>query len=179
MEFYGKAAQAANGILKAFEEGRIPKALGKVFIDYKGDTPCRKWSWSNQLIVALAGHSDARGYRQWQEVGRHVNKGERSVSILVPIFKKRTETDSETGEEVESQRLVGFKTAAVFGYDQTDGAPLPGEQESTEFIDGLPLVSVAEHWGLSVQTFNGEKARYLGYYRHAQAIALGVKNQAT
>ena len=31
----------------------------------------RRWSWRNQLLTALSGYHDARGYRQWQEVGRH------------------------------------------------------------------------------------------------------------
>ena len=38
---------------------------------------------------------------------------------------------------------------------------------------------MAKQWGLSVDAFNGQTASYLGYYRHGQAIALGVENWAT
>ena len=61
--FYGKAEEAAQQILAAFQSGDLPKPLAAVFIRRKDDVPCRSWSWSNQLITALRGHSDARGYR--------------------------------------------------------------------------------------------------------------------
>ena len=86
MQFYRKAESAASRILEAFRTGNLPQALAPIFIRRKDNVPCRAWSWSNQLLTALAGHSDARGYRQWQEVGRHVKKGEKSFHILVSDF---------------------------------------------------------------------------------------------
>ena len=78
--FHGKAKDAADRIVAAFQSGSLPKALAPIFINRPDeDTPCRKWSWSNQLLTALAGYSDARGFRQWQTVGRHVKKGEKSL----------------------------------------------------------------------------------------------------
>ena len=97
-KFYGKAESAANVILEAFQRpGQLPAALAPIFIQRKADIPCRKWSWNNQLITALAGHGDARGFRQWQQVDRHVRKGERSFTILSPVTKKIK--DKQTGEE--------------------------------------------------------------------------------
>ena len=32
-----------------------------------------------------------RGFKQWQSLGRHLNKGERSIDILVPTFQKTEE----------------------------------------------------------------------------------------
>ncbi len=88
-KFYGKAESAANVILDAFQNpGQLPAALAPIFITRKADIPCRKWSWNNQLITALAGHGDARGFRQWQQVDRHVRKGEKSFTILSPVTKK-------------------------------------------------------------------------------------------
>ena len=55
--------------------------------------------------------------------------------------------------------------------------PIPSDPK--RFLDGLPLVDVARSWGLSVGTFNGEKARYLGYHRRGEAIAIGVENLST
>jgi hypothetical protein len=87
--------------------------------------------------------------------------------------------DKETGETKVAPVLVGFKHCIVFGLEQTDGKPLEADRKAAEFIDALPLVDVARAWGLTVKTFNGGKSRYMGYYRHGQAIALGVENLAT
>jgi len=89
VRFYGKAETAAKAILDAFQNPQeLPKALAPIFIRRKDNVPCRAWSWSNQLIAALHGHADARGFRQWQEVGRHVKKGERGFPLLVPLTKR-------------------------------------------------------------------------------------------
>ena len=98
---------------------------------------------------------------------------------MEPVTVKKTETDRETGEERDTYRAVGFKAGARFGYEQTDGDELPGREDARRFIDALPLVEVARAWGLTVGTFNGQGARYHGYYRHGQAIALGVENLST
>jgi antirestriction protein ArdC len=179
MKYFGKAESAAARIVGLFRAGNVPKALAPIFIKRRDGVPCRRWSWSNQLITALHGYSDARGFRQWEQVGRHVKKGERAFYILAPCTRKIQERDGATGDESDRVALYGFRGVAVFGYDQTDGAALPVDTENQQFIDGLPLVSVASTWGLSVETYDGAGARNLGYYRHGQGIALGVENLAT
>jgi integrase len=67
-----------------FRAGNVPKALAPIFIKRRDGLPCRRWSWSNQLITALHGYADARGFRQWEQAGRHVKKGERAFDILAP-----------------------------------------------------------------------------------------------
>ena len=178
--FYGRASEAAETILAAFKDGRIPAALAQTFIHRKDNVPCRSWSWSNQLLAALHGTSDARGYRQWQEVGRHVKAGEHGFPILVPLCRKVTQTDAETGQEVERTRVYGFKSAIVFGLEQTEGADVPsGDPDTDRWFAELPLRAVAESWGLSVATYNGADGRALGRYTHGAAIAVGVKNLST
>jgi antirestriction protein ArdC len=179
MRFYGKAEQSAKRILSLFESGDIPKALAPIFIRRHDDVPCRRWSWHNQLLVALAGHDDARGYRQWQEAGRFVKKGEHGFPILVPIHVRREAADDETGQTETKLALVGFKAQIVFGHAQTNGKPLEGQQKAHEFIQALPLIHVAKSWGLSVSTYSGQHGKPLGWYRPKQAIALGVENLAT
>ena len=178
--YYRKAQDAAETILRAFQSGNLPKALAPVFIRRKDNVPCRAWSWSNQLLVALAGHADARGYRQWQEVGRHVCKGEKAFPILVPCVGKKTVTDPETGEEEERTYVYAFTSAPVFGLDQTEGDPLPPPDPAVRaWLESLPLKEVAESWGLSVDAYNGRPGSALGKYRHGAGIALGVKNGST
>ena len=179
LTYFGKARHAAERILQLFQTGDVPTALAPVFIRRHDNVPCRAWSWNNQLLVALGGHDDARGFRQWQDVGRHVRKGERGFPILVPCHKKRTVRDDDTGDEREVLALVGFRSCIVFGYAQTDGEPLPERVESDRFIEALPLVDVARSWGLSVGTYNGRPGGALGKYRWGHSIALGVENVAT
>ena len=95
MRFYGKAEASARRILDLFESGDVPKSLAPIFIKRHDNIPCRKWSWSNQLLTALAGHDDARGFRQWQAADRCVKKGEHGFPILVPMHAKR-ETVNKT-----------------------------------------------------------------------------------
>jgi hypothetical protein len=177
MKFYRKAEDAAKMILDAFENGNLPKALAPIFIHRKEtDIPCRKWSWSNQLIAALAGTSDARGYRQWEKAKRNVKKGSKSFPILCPCVRKGE--DKKTGEE--KTYVYGFTSAPVFRLEDTEGEPLPGpDPETITWLENLPLRDVAEAWGVSVDCFNGQDARYHGFYKHGTAIALGVENLAT
>src|ERR1035441_4019808 len=122
MNFYGQAEGVAQSIVRAFEDANnLPKPLAQIFIHRKDAAHFAKWSWGNQLLVILRGFSDARGFNQWREVGRWVRKGEKALFILGPVKKKIT--DKETGEE--KSIVVGFKGVAVFGYEQTDGAPHP------------------------------------------------------
>lgn len=177
MKFYGKAETAAKQILEAFKRPNdLPAAFAPVFINRKDNVPCRQWSWNNQLLAALAGHSDARGYRQWQSVGRNVKKGEKSFQILVPLTKKY-ERENAKGETETAFALYGFKSAAVFGYSQTEGDELPKEDtEVTDWLESLPLADVAESWNLSVEAYNGRPLGAHGKYRLGRSIALGVKN---
>lgn len=174
---YGKAETAAEEILATFQRPEsLPAALAPIFIRRKDNVPCRSWSWMNQLLVALHGHNDARGYRQWQRVGRRVKKGERSFPIFAPVTRKMVD------EETEEERMcvVGFKTTAVFGYSQTEGDPLPGPDPGVEnWLESLPLAEVARTWNISVEAYNGRPLGAAGRYSHDGSIALGVKNLST
>jgi len=181
MRFYGKAECAANSILEAFRNpARLPEALAPAFIRRKDDVPCRAWSWSNQLIAALHGHSDSRGYRQWAKVGRHVRKGEKSFQILAPVTCKKMATNPDTGQTVERVAVVGFRSANVFGLRQTEGEPLPPADPAVEqWVASLPLLDVAREWGLTVEAYSGRNGSALGKYRLGHSIAVGVENLST
>ncbi len=170
-----RARETADTILGAFQQPEtLPKALAPIFIRRNDDLPCRKWSWRNQLLTALAGTSDARGYKQWQAVDRQVKKGAKAFYILSPCTKKIEKPD--TGDTAYA--VIGFRATAVFRLEDTEGADIPsGNPELDRWIAELPLRDVAEHWGVTVSTYNGEPGRAHGRYAHsAQSIALGVQN---
>ena len=177
MGYYGKAEEAAQAILRAFEDtDSLPKPLAQMFIRRKDSPHSRKWSWGNQLLVILNGYTDARGFNQWLAVGRNVKKGEKAFYILGPVTKKWRNED--TGEE--KVIVVGFKGLPVFGQEQTEGKPLPTTNPDIEkWVNSLPLLDVAKKWGLSVNVFDGEKTGYLGLYHHGEKINLGVQNLST
>ncbi len=177
--YYKQAEQCGERILGAFKAGAVPKALAQVFVRRSDDTPSQKWSWANQLLTILSGHTDSRGFKQWKAVGRHVLKGQHGVHIFVPIKKYRETTDAETGEVVQSVHLVGFTTCAVFDVEQTEGAALEHDDAADRKLDALPFVQVARHWDLVVLSRNGGHST-LGYYSPGtQQIVLMTENLST
>jgi hypothetical protein len=170
-----------HSLLAAFEAGEVPAALAPVFIrrDPSRPVPSEKWSWSNRFLAAIAGHHLAAGFRQWKKLGRSVKKGERAFHILKPRTVQAKEADPKRGIEEGDAIVVGFVPVPVFGYDQTEGEPLAGTAWEREFLDALPLITVARDWGLSVATYPGEGSHRLGCYWRGQAIALGVENLST
>jgi antirestriction protein ArdC len=71
-------------------------------------------------------------YRTWQQLGRHVRKGESGIQVFHP---KPYWVDAATGERIRpprtdaqrarAERKVGFGIGHVFDLAQTDGEPLP------------------------------------------------------
>lgn len=168
-----KIQAIANDLLSAFQTGTLPAALAQVFIRRKIDVPSKHWTWTNRTVGILRGHVYAAGFRQWEALGRHVRKGERSFHILAPKLKK----DEDAGSEENHMVLVGYQPIAVFGYLQTYGDPLPGAEDEPDFIDALPLIAVARSWGLSVGTyFIKDNPSALGYYAPGLGIGLATEN---
>jgi len=69
----------------------------------------------NNAVLLLFQRGDVSvigGYRQWQAQGRQVRKGEHSLGIWIPSFKKT--------EEDESNRPDYFIFGNVFDITQTD-----------------------------------------------------------
>ncbi len=176
MKFYGRAEEVAGKILEAFESGTVAKAMAPVFIRRKDNVPCRAWSWGNQLLCILSGTLDARGIRQWNAVGRTVQKGSHGFDILVPLTKTVRMKDKETGEERSIPVLHGFKSVAVFPVECTEGSELPGGAEINTWINELPLVEVARSWGLHVDTFEARPVGPQAQYVRGKKIAVGVRN---
>lgn len=160
-----------NGLVKEFEDGsRIPEALAYASFPIP-HIPSASWSFVNQMIMFLSNTNDARGYRQWQEVERHVKKGAKAISILVPRFSK-----VELKKDEEELVLAGFMCGCVFRYEDTDGKPLEYENLT---LPELPLRERAEQWGVSVKAIPGS-VRLNGYYRpDTQTICLATPEEKT
>jgi antirestriction protein ArdC len=82
-----------------------------------------KYSMGNTMLIALQAPdaSQVAGFRKWQELGRQVRKGERSIKIMAPMsVKDRDAVGEETGEV-----RTFFRSVSVFDVAQTDGEDLP------------------------------------------------------
>ena len=164
--------ETLNSILEAFEAGNIPEAVAYSMFPIP-DLPSSKWSLLNRITVFLSGTADARGFRQWNEAGRHVKKGAKAVYILVPRMIKR-EIASELGEAEEEEVLSGFMARPVFRVEDTEGEPLDYEQIE---LPELPLMERAREWGLSVKAVPGNY-EYHGYFsQDKMEIGLASKDE--
>lgn len=151
-----KVKQIIDKLLSSFQSGNVAEALSIAVLPSL-NVPCSKWSLLNRILVFLADSSDARGYRQWQEVERHVKKGATAIYILSPRHKKTK--DEETEEE--KLTLTGFAPVAVFRYEDTEGKPLVVPELKPRELP--PLFEVAERWNISV-SWRSFSDRLYGFY---------------
>jgi hypothetical protein len=132
MPYSDRIKEAMETLLKIFKEDNLEKVARAVFRG--GDIPADKWSFLNRVLMCLNDTEDARGFRQWQQVGRFVKKGSKAFYIIGPVTKKITEEKSlESGETVreEKQIIAGFKGIPVFRFEDTEGEPILREAFKT------------------------------------------------
>jgi hypothetical protein len=142
--------EAMETLLKIFQEDNLEKVARAVFRG--GDVPADKWSFLNRVLMYLNETEDARGFRQWQQVGRYVKKGSKAFYIIGPVTRKITEEKSlESGETVREEKtvLAGFKAIPVFRFEDTEGEPIIRE----DFKVNIPYEfnSIIQELGLKVQ----------------------------
>ena len=154
---------AINYMLEMFKSGDFPKATAMSIIKKReGDKiPSDSWSLGNRILMTAQGTSDARGFKQWQQVNRNVKKGTKAIHILSPVMKKFTEIDEKTGEEVKKSIVIGFSAMPVFRYEDTEGAALPSFDYSPKIYP--PFFDVAEKLGIEV-SYKPLRSNYYGQY---------------
>lgn len=155
--------KAVGSLLDTFQSGNFPVKVATTIIrKQEGDNiPADSWSFANRLLMTAQGTSDARGFRQWQEVSRHVKRGSCAIYIFAPLTKKVTEKDETTGEEIKRIITVGFKPIPVFRYEDTEGEPLPTFDYRPKVYP--PFFDVTEKLGVKVE-YKACRADYFGRY---------------
>lgn len=126
------------------------------------------YSPSNQLLIQIQrpGATLVAGFNKWKDMGRHVQKGERGISILAPKTIREKVLDSngdpirdENGKFVKKSRVVGFTSATVFDVAQTDGKELPrphaelSEEPTPAFQEDLKVA--VQDAGFTIQYTEG------------------------
>ena len=64
------------------------------------------------------------GYKAWQELDRHVNKGAKAIHIVAPIVAKLTKEEKERLKTDEDYGVKGYRTIPVFDVSDTSGKEL-------------------------------------------------------
>lgn len=83
------------------------------------------YSLCNQILIASQKPDATKvmGYRQWvRNFDRHVLKGEKGISILIPMVVRKKD---DQGNPTDDKECVGFKVGKVFDVSQTEGEPVP------------------------------------------------------
>ena len=158
---------AITTLMAMFAGGNFPAQVAMTIIrKAEGDTvPSDSWSLGNRLLMGAQATSDARGFRQWGEVGRHVKKGSKAIHIFAPLTKKIKEKDDVTGEETERFIIVGFKPIPVFRLEDTEGEPLPTFDYTPKNYPSF--FDVAEKLGVKVE-YKALRSDYYGRYTSGQ-----------
>src|SRR5205085_5879251 len=63
-------------------------------------------------------------YQRWRELGRHVRRGEKAITLCRPVTVKRATTNDDGSEEINAATWFVYKPH-WFVLAQTDGSPLP------------------------------------------------------
>jgi hypothetical protein len=164
-----KVKSVLNTVVEQFRTGNIPAAITMSMFPFP-NLPSSNWSMLNRTAMFISGTMDARGFRQWQKVNRHVKKGATAVHILVPVFRKVDDCNED------SKILTGFTAKPVFRVEDTVGEPLEYEQIE---LPELPLLDRAQEWGLNVKVIPGNPSLY-GYYNSVKMeIGLATPDEST
>lgn len=130
------------------------------------------YSFGNQLIAWM--QCTARGiqigpiatYKAWTEKGRQVRKGEKAISLCMPVTCKKTETD-KNGQEKESGFTRFVFRNNWFVLSQTDGPELP-KAEVAEWIESRALEALK----IKRVEFNMPNGNVQGYATADREIAI-------
>lgn len=171
---YEKIRPALESIVNSFKTGEISEAVA-LAVNPTFAIPLNNWSMSNRLITIFNGTQDARTFKQWKEAGRHIKKGSKCFYILAPLIKVIKEKD-EQGEDKDKPIVTGFKKLPVFKVEDTNGKSL--NYESLKVPDTLPLLDVAEKWGINVKAVAGNYPSYGSFNPQDLEITLASPEEA-
>ena len=102
------------------------------------------------MPISQQGHSDARRFRQWEEVGRRVRRGERAFYILGSCTVSAKQEDPEPGIDLGDPIPIGFRAMPIFSFRQT-----AGERRCFGF---RPLVAVMRSMDLDLRIADADTA---------------------
>ena len=122
----------------------------------------------NNMLMIVSQRPDATevaGFGTWKKLGRWVKKGEKGISILVPVRYRRKDQPALVEEPEET--VLGYMGGFVFDISQTEGDDLPEfatvEGDVGFYADNLRLFAI-DH---------GIKIEYVSSLRGAKGVSKG------
>jgi hypothetical protein len=122
----------------------------------KGYPQFHRYSYFNYMMMYLQRLgkplSQVAGYRQWQRIGRYINKGEHGIMILAPIFEPKGKPETTQGtiavpkatldDDDIYREIMYYIGVYVFDISQTNGKPLitPPYRNPNAFIIDYELM---------------------------------------
>jgi hypothetical protein len=144
MKLSAKAQKVLGRVVEQFKTGDLSPIVKIVQLRRTHAVPFDRWSFGNRVLAYIqTGSADLRGYRQWQQAGRQVQKGSTAAFIWAPRIKKETDDDDN-----ETTRVIGFLSVAVFPDYATEGDPIPGNEQPPAELS--PLADIAEKMGITI-----------------------------
>ncbi|HUX76669.1 MAG TPA: ArdC-like ssDNA-binding domain-containing protein [Anaerolineae bacterium] len=182
MKLSARAAEALQEVKERLVSGDVGELVRMAIIARHPDDkmPSSEWSFNNRLLVLfqtmLMGKltMDCRGYRQWQETGRQVQKGSKAVYILVPIVRYEKDEVGEIEMDEHGNKKISwlsFKAVSVFPDWETKGDGLPKFDYTP--AKPPPLAGIAERFGIAVEYVPEMVGAYGNTTVNGKVIALG------
>jgi antirestriction protein ArdC len=115
-------------------------------------------------------------YKKWQSLGRQVKKGEKAITLCMPITAKKTREKSDGSEEESVFRFFTFR-AKWFVFSQTE--PIEGmeynEEELVPPMDWDKELALKE-LGIKETSFNKTNGNVMGFATPESEIAINPIN---
>lgn len=132
------------------------------------------YSFGNLMLIQgqMPEATQVAGFRKWQELGRQVRKGERSIKIFGYAERKAREGEDTTGmkKNAKGEYVVPyFPMLSVFDISQTDATEAWQEPEITHRLTGADESGIyaatadyltAEGWTIEREAIPGEANGY-------------------
>lgn len=147
--------------------GRITRPLRHNGIPYQGINVVMLWSASVACGYAAPIWMT---FKQAQELGGHVRKGEKGNLVVYANMLTKTETNADTGEE-EEHAIPFMKGYTVFNIEQIEDLPAPFYAPTEPRLDPVRRIDHAEQFFANTHAdirHSGNRAFYSVTHDHVQ-----------
>lgn len=120
--------------------GRITRPLRGNGVPYRGINVLTLWG---EAVAKGFGAPIWLTFKQAQELGAHVRKGERGSPVVYAATITRTEEDTDTGRETERD-IPFMKGYTVFNVEQIEGLPAHYYAQPAPRIEGMARIAAAD-----------------------------------
>ena len=167
------AQQIVKQLLDRFQSGDIAPLIQIATLKLTTETsiPASRWSICNQLLAYIqTGEIDCRGFRQWEQIHRHVTMGAHAAYILGPYPNQRADRRNR-----ENQTCWIQIHSSIPG--QHDGGRTHSSPVSLAPASLPPLYEVAQAWGIQVDYIPFGGSEYGSFQNLTKTIRLATHEE--